>query len=85
MNVLNKIKHFYHQKIVDISLFMLNKHSKDNNSKNSDKWAKIYNRHLRKCIELTSKWLSERQSPNKGFVFLFREINKHFYGKNIYI
>lgn len=55
MNILNKIKHFYHQKIVDISLFMLNKHSKDNNSKKSDKWVKIYNRHLRKCIELTSK------------------------------
>ena len=64
MNILNKIKLLYHQKIVDISLFMLNKHrivfchylnSKDNISKKSDKWAKIYYRHLRKCIELTSK------------------------------
>lgn len=55
MNILNKIKHFYHQKIVDISLFMLNKHSKDKDSKKSDKWVKNYNRHLRKCIELTSK------------------------------
>lgn len=55
MNILNKIKHFYHQKIVDISLFMLNKHSKDKDSKKSDKWAKIYYQHLRKCMELTSK------------------------------
>ena len=55
MNIINKIKHFYHQKIVDISLFMLNKHGKDKDSKKSDKWAKKYNRHLRKCIELTSK------------------------------